>query len=157
MSSESYRSEERPLRSEQPLSVTRLEDRDDGRGSAFYLPDEALGWLGGVEEMHLVTIRPGAIRGNHVHHRRREVIVVRSEGPWELAWRVPAGASGESGEGGEVERRRFEEGQGVLVCVEPGVAHALKNLGDRELVVASCSSGRFDPEEPDTERVELLS
>jgi len=136
-----------------PLSVLRLEDRDDGRGSAFHLPDEALRWLGGVAEMHLVTIRSGAIRGNHVHLRRREVIVVRSEGPWELAWR----AAGEEGEvGGEVERRRFEEAQGVLLCVEAGVPHALKNLGDRELVVASCSNGRFDPGEPDTERVELL-
>jgi len=134
----------------EPLSVLRLEDRDDGRGSAFYLPDEALRWLGGVEEMHVVTIRPGAIRGNHVHLRRREVIVVRSEGPWELGWRVPGGESE------EVERRRFEEAQGVLLCVEPGVAHALKNLGERELVVASCSSGRFDPGAPDTERVELL-
>lgn len=137
----------------EPLSVLRLEDRNDGRGSAFYLPDEALRWLGGVEEMHLVTIRPGAIRGNHVHHRRREVIVVRSEGPWELAWRV----AGEEGEGGgEVETQRFEGAQGVLLCVEPGVAHALKNLGDEELLVASCSSGRFDPGAPDTERVELL-
>lgn len=135
------------------LTVLRLEDRDDGRGSVFYLPDEALRWLGGVAEMHLVTIRPGAIRGNHVHHRRREVIVVRSEGPWELAWRVPGG----KGEGdGEIARRRFEPAQGVLLCVEPGVAHALRNLGEGELLVASCSSGRFDPEEPDTERVELL-
>ncbi len=139
--------DEWPLHGEEPLAVTVLEDRDDGRGSAFYLPAEALEWLGGVEEVHLVTARRGAIRGNHVHRRRREVILVRSQGPWKLAWRPP---------GGETAVRRFEDPCGILLTVEPGTAHAIQNLGAPELVITSCSSARLDPDDPDTERVELL-
>lgn len=132
----------------QPLSVVRLEDRDDGRGAAFYLPHEALEWLGGVAEVHLVAARPGAIRGNHVHRRRRELILVRGSGPWELAWR-PRGC--------EVARWTFREPGAVLLAVERGTPHAIKNLGDEELAIVSCSSGRYDPDEPDTEAVRLLT
>ncbi len=130
-----------------PLTLTRLDDRDDGRGSALYLPDEALAWLGAVAEIHLVTIRQGAVRGNHVHRRRRELILIRAPGPWELAWREPQG---------ETVRRRFDGPDAVLLAVEPGVAHAIKNLAQAELLITSCSNGRFDPDDPDTERVELL-
>jgi len=139
--------EDWPYFGEEPLSAERLEDRDDGRGAAFYLPHDALEWLGGIAEVHLVTARPGAVRGNHVHRRRRELILVRSEGPWELAWRPP---------GGELALRTFHEAGAVLLAVEPGTPHAIRNLGQTELTIASCSSGRWDPDHPDTERVVLL-
>jgi len=129
------------------MALVRLEDRDDGRGSALYLPDDALTWLGGVEEVHLVTVRRGAIRGNHVHRRRRELILIRARGPWELAWRPPEG---------ETVSERFDNAGAVLLAVEPGTAHAIKNLAENELLITSCSNGRFDPDDPDTERVELL-
>lgn len=139
--------EDWPYHGEEPLTVVRLPDRDDGRGWAFYPPAEALEWLGGVAEVHLLAARPGAVRGNHLHRQCRELIVVRSAGPWELAWRPP---------GGEAARRTFREPGAVLLTVEPGTPHALKNLGDEELVILSCSSGRRDPDDPDTEPVSLL-
>lgn len=130
-----------------PFTLLRLDDRDDGRGSALYFPDAAVAWLGGVEEIHLVTVRRGAIRGNHVHRRRRELILIRARGPWELAWRPPEE---------EGARLRFDDPGAVLLAVAPGTAHAIKNLAEEELLIASCSDGRFDPDDPDTERVELL-
>ena len=136
-----------PIDPRGPLTLIRLEDRDDGRGSALYLPDAALAWLGEVAEVHLVTVRQGAIRGNHVHRRRRELILIRARGPWQLAWRPPAG---------EAVVRRFDGPDAVLLAVEPGTAHAIENLAEAELLITSCSDGRFDPDDPDTERVELL-
>jgi len=130
-----------------PLALLHLDDRDDGRGSALYLPDAALAWLGGVAEVHLVTARRLAIRGNHVHHRRRELILIRAAGPWELAWRPP---------GGGTIRRRFDGPDTVLLAVAPGTAHAIENLADEELIISSCSNGRYDPDDPDTERVVLI-
>lgn len=139
--------EDWPYHGEEPLTAVRLEDRDDGRGFAFYLPAEALEWLGRVAEVHLVAARPGAVRGNHLHRRRREVIVVQATGPWELAWRPP---------GGDTARRTFRDPGAVLLAVEPEVPHAIKNLGHDDLVIVSCSSGRHDPDDPDTEPVSLL-
>jgi hypothetical protein len=34
--------------------------------------------------------------------------------------------------------------------------HALRNLSDDELVIVSCSSGRWDPDDSDTRRVSLF-
>ena len=136
-----------PYHGEEPLTVMRLDNRNDGRGDAFYLPEEALEWLGGVAEVHLVVAKPGKVRGNHVHERRRELILVRSTGPWELAWRLP---------GGDTARRAFAEPGAVLLGVEPGVPHAIKNVGDTELVITSCSSGRSTADGPDTQPVSLL-
>lgn len=139
--------EDWPYFDEDPMRVERLDDRDDGRGWAFYLPTGTLDWLGGVAEVHLVAARPGAVRGNHLHRRRREVIVVRSSGPWELAWRPP---------GGDAARRTFREPGAVLLAVEPETPHAVKNLGDEELIIVSCTAGRHDPDDPDTEPELLL-
>lgn len=139
--------EDWPFHGEEPLTVVKLEDRDDGRGSAFYLPEDALEWLGNVAEVHLVAARPGAVRGNHVHHRRREVVLVRAAGPWQLAWRPSGGNSAQ---------RTFQEPGAVLLAIEPGTPHAIKNLGEEELVILSCSSGRYDPDDPDVEPVALL-
>lgn len=133
---------------EEPLIAVELDDHDDGRGAAFYPPHDALEWLGQVAEVHLVTARRGAVRGNHVHDRRRELILVRGAGgPWELAWQPP---------GGDVARRTFRAAGAVLLAVEPGVPHAIRNLADEELVIVSCSAGRYDPDDPDTRPVRLL-
>jgi hypothetical protein len=101
---------------EDPLVVMELPDQDDGRGDAFHLPHDALEWLGPAAEMHLVTARRGAVRGDHLHERRRELILVRAAGPWELAWRVP---------GGDTARRTFREPGAVLLAVEPGTILAV--------------------------------
>lgn len=132
---------------EEPLMVMELDDRDDGRGGAFYLPHGALEWLGPPAEVHLVTARRGAVRGNHLHERRRELILVRGTGPWELAWRPP---------GGDTAVRTFREPGAVLLAVEPGTPHAIRNLADDELVILSCSSGKYDPDHPDTRSVTLF-
>lgn len=137
-----------PYHGEEPLTVVRLEDRDDGRGFAFYLPAEALDWLGPVAEIHLVAARPGAVRGNHRHRRRREVVLVQGTGPWQLAWRPP---------GGDTALRTFREPGAILLAIEPETPHAIKNLGDDDLVIVSCSSGHHDPDDPDVEPVSLLA
>lgn len=139
--------EDWPYHGEEPLSVVTLEDHDDGRGAAFYPPPEFLEWLGGVAEVHLVTARRGAIRGNHLHRRRRELILVRSTGPWELAWRPP---------GGDIARRTFRAPGAVLLAVEPETAHAIRNLHDEELLIVAFASGRYRPDDPDTEPAALF-
>jgi mannose-6-phosphate isomerase-like protein (cupin superfamily) len=121
-------------------------DAGDLRGLAFAVPGDALAALGGVADVHLMTVRPGAVRGNHVHARKREILVVLHEDEWELHWRDP---------GGEPQHRAFRGTGGVSVTVHAGVAHAIRNTGTADLVVAGLSPVPFDPDDPDAEAAPL--
>jgi hypothetical protein len=66
------------------LTTVRLEDGGDGRGSSFFLPHRWLGVLDALEDVHISTLRPDHVRGNHYHVGRRELIVVLSTDRWSL-------------------------------------------------------------------------
>lgn len=42
--------------------------------SSIAVPPEAIGGLASVEAVHVAGLWPEAVRGNHFHHRRSEVI-----------------------------------------------------------------------------------
>jgi dTDP-4-dehydrorhamnose 3,5-epimerase-like enzyme len=130
-----------------PITIKRFDHCNDGRGESYRLPPEALDFLGGVAEMHVATIEPGAVRGNHSHRARREIILLSFTGRCKLAWRP---------EGGETRTREFRDPGAVLLSVESGTAHAIQNTGDQPVRLISCSNGEFDPEKPDTIRQALL-
>ena len=127
------------------IAIRRLALDSDDRGWRLGLPDEALAFLGRVAELHWVSIEPGAVRGNHAHHRRREAVLVRYDGPWTLAWRLPDGTRG---------RETFGGVGAVCAWFAPGVAHALRNEGRGALLVVAFSDRRAEP--GDTVRVALL-
>ncbi|HEX5200769.1 hypothetical protein ACFQS1_34605 [Paractinoplanes rhizophilus] len=128
------------------IEVDSQADAGDPRGPAFAVPKTALAALGGVEDVHLMTVRPGAVRGNHFHPRKREVLVVLHEDDWELHWSEPDGAP---------RSRTFRGAGGVSLTILPGVAHAIRNTGKVNLTVAGLSSLPFDPDDPDSVAVPL--
>jgi len=74
--------------------------------------------------MHLVSIRPGAVRGNHSHGNATEWIVVFG-GAGKLSWRsLPDGTLRESAFGGDGP---------ALFEIPPGVEHAIANTSGRDL------------------------
>ena len=122
--------------------VTKLKVHSDLRGAVFE-PLEAHR-LGGWRNTHAVISEPGAVRGNHRHHRGTEVssvsgasLVRYHEGKEIRDMQVPAG---------EVWRFEFP----------PGVAHAFKNTGERPSLIVSFNTQLHDPAVPDAERVELI-
>lgn len=115
------------------IRIAELEPHDDGRGESLRVPAGGLSGIGNVAEMHCVTIVQGAVRGNHAHPRRSETMVVRSSGPWTLAWRIPPSA--------EVCTRTFDGTRVVFLRVDAGVFHALRNDGSDPLSVVSFSDG----------------
>lgn len=121
------------------MRFIELEDLGDERGSVHSLPAAVLDALPEVRNVHLTTLEPGHVRGNHVHSRQREVILITGPGSWELHY-VPR-------PGGPAEVRAFSGA--VAVEVEPGIAHAVKNTGDREITVLSCTDLAYDPSAPD--------
>lgn len=128
------------------IEVTCRADAGDPRGLAFAVPGNALATLGGVADVHLMTVRPGAVRGNHFHARKREVLVVLHEDEWEFHWRDP---------GGTPQKQLFRGVGGVSLTVHVGVAHAIRNTGTADLIVAGLSPIPFDAADPDAEAATL--
>jgi dTDP-4-dehydrorhamnose 3,5-epimerase-like enzyme len=121
------------------LTVEVLPPGDDQRGHSFSVSPEALAFLGEIRDVHLTTLVPGGIRGNHYHQRRREALLVLHSSDWELLW--------DEGEGTATCMRRFPGGGAELVSIHPGCAHAVRNCGTAEMLVFGMSSGAYDPEE----------
>jgi oxalate decarboxylase/phosphoglucose isomerase-like protein (cupin superfamily) len=125
--------------------VVVLEDRGgDERGASFSLSQSYLEFLGAPKDMHIASILPGHIRGNHYHAARREIIVVIHGDRWSLHW--------DRGANTEVSTRAFT-GEGVVaIAVPQNSAHAIRNDGEKPLWLVAATDGIYDPDAPDAYR-----
>lgn len=87
--------------------------------------------------MHLVSIRPGAVRGNHAHANATEWIVAFG-GQGKITWRSPADGSLREAVFGEEEPALFE--------IPPRVEHAITNTSGRDLYALAF----YDHRSPET-------
>lgn len=126
---------------DEELSVIELPDTGDGRGSSFGPPAELFAQRFPLGDVHLATIVPGAVRGNHYHLRRRELLAVMATGPWSLHW--------DSGADTPVRARMFDGTRAVLVTVPIGASHAVRNEGPSVLHLIGLTDGPYDPQQPD--------
>jgi len=79
-----------------------------------------------------VDCAPGSMQAVHGHPDNEQVyVIVRGRGVMQI--------------GGEMQ----EGGEGELVFIPPGSAHAIKNTSDEPLVFVSATSPPFDPAELD--------
>lgn len=129
----------------QTTQITELLNRGDGRGVSFTVPAEALAFVGRMSDVHLASTKPGAVRGNHYHLRRREAIVALPGAKWSFHW--------DEGEDSPAEHREFDGSLAVLVLLSPGASHAVRNDGDTDLLLVSISSESYDPAESVTRKV----
>ncbi|HYM74378.1 MAG TPA: hypothetical protein VE377_00240 [Candidatus Dormibacteraeota bacterium] len=124
---------------EQKIQIRELTSSGDARGFSFTAPTDALTFVGRMSDVHLASTKPGAIRGNHYHLRRREAIVVLPGAKWSLHW--------DEGQGSQPQHREFDGTRAVLVLVSPGASHAVRNDGESELLLVAISSETYDPAE----------
>jgi len=124
------------------VRIFELEDRGDQRGSSYTLPEKQLRFLGSVVDVHFSTTLPGHLRGNHFHRLRKEVLVVRHEDSWTLAW--------DQGEGTTLEIRKFAGAGTVVVEIEPLASHAVRNDGQLPLLIFAMTNGIYNPSNPDS-------
>ena len=127
---------------EQPVRLRKLTDSGDSRGRSFSAPDVSLKQLATVRDMHVATILPGAVRGNHFHRERHEVIVVIYSDQWSLHW-----------DNGPDTHPRSEIISGVgaaLIEIDPLASHAIRNDGKAELYMVGLGDATFNPEIPDS-------
>jgi dTDP-4-dehydrorhamnose 3,5-epimerase-like enzyme len=121
------------------IQISALSDDGDQRGFSFTLPDEALQFLDGVEDIHIAAILPGAVRGNHFHQRRREILLFQYVGEWSFHW--------DNGPNTPTQHRSFQGAGTMLIKILPGASHAVRNDGAQTLTLMAACSEPYDPQD----------
>lgn len=119
----------------------------DERGMVFEPVDgEALA-AGHVRNFHLATMKTGVVRGNHWHKEQTETISVFGSSGLAKFRDMKSGAE---------ENIIVEEGAVCTFTIAPGIAHAVINTGDKEMILACYTDRIHMPEKPDREIVTLI-
>jgi oxalate decarboxylase/phosphoglucose isomerase-like protein (cupin superfamily) len=84
-----------------------------------------------VGDLHAVSLKPGAVRGNHLHPDSTEWFLLCG-GPAEIAWQ----------EGDQPTRQETVQPDDIpaLYEVPPGIAHAIRNLSNQEIILLAFSN-----------------
>ena len=127
-----------------PVTFADCKNDFDARGSSFLLHNHVCGFLKHVKNIHIATINPGEIRGNHFHTHMREIIFVMSGSAWTLHW--------DTGENTELHEQRFSGTESVVLKILPGASHAITNTGSVSLLLVSLSDRAYNRSEPDVSR-----
>lgn len=116
-----------------------LKSLTDSRGRLIELFDDQVE-IGGY--VYSFSILPGFRRGDHYHKIKKEWAVCVS-GELHLVTKAP----GES-----ILYRKLSSEIPELVYFPPLTAHTFINSSDREVLVVSYGSKKYDPDDPDTYR-----
>jgi len=131
------------------IEIRHLNNLGDHRGVMHRINQSSLDFLGQFREMHTGTIEPGAIRGNHYHTNRKELLIMIHSDTFQFAWQ-------EAGQG-IIQTKTFTGSGAAAIEISPGAIHAIKNTGQQTVTMIACSDGKFDPEYKDTIRETILS
>jgi len=123
--------------------VTPLDIHEDRRGWVSEIYSGELGE--NLRNIHLGTMKPGAIRGNHRHRKGREWIVF-FDGPVEFRWQDE-----------DTVREQTIEGPSEIQ-LQPGIGHGFRNPEDstKTISFAAYRDQAYDEANPDVEPVQLF-
>ena len=124
----------------QHIEIITLENYGDTRGALYNILDADLQFLDKIQNIHFGRISPGSIRGNHYHHQGREMLIIGYLDTWMLAW-AEKGSS-------EISKKEFTGSGAVLIKVNEGIVHSVKNTGDKDLEIIALSNRIFSKEDP---------
>lgn len=114
----------------------KLETKQDERGKLieiFKIP--------GVGQIFYSTTKPGIVRGNHYHTRKKEYFcVIEGNGLIKLKNR----------ETGEIKETEVSGGKPEVVEMPVNWTHNIKNIGKNEMKLLVWVNEIFNPEDPDT-------
>ena len=135
--------------SKKTIRMKQLEEHSDVRGVSFSLPESTFDFMKKIKEIHMTTILPSAVRGNHFHEKRKEFLMVLYSDVWVFGYQEK-----------NADQPTFKhfEGKpgGIVIEVEPGIAHAFKNTGKQPMIVASFSNQGKGPKYTDIIRKIVL-
>ncbi len=130
------------------IQVQDHDKKSDERGWLFeVLGKQHLATVKEFGQLHVSVAHPGKVRGNHYHKRKTE---------W---FSVPTGTGLlllKDRATGEEQEILMGENALKTVKITPGIIHAIKNQGDREMVLIVYADETFNPEDPDTYYQKIL-
>jgi dTDP-4-dehydrorhamnose 3,5-epimerase-like enzyme len=126
------------------VQISDLNNSGDARGFSFTAPAEALAFVGRMSDVHMASTKPGSVRGNHYHLKRREAIVVLPGTKWSFHWDEDEKSA---------QHRDFDGSTAVQILISPGASHAVRNDGDALLWLIAISSETYDPAESVSRKV----
>ena len=126
----------------QHIEIIKLENYGDIRGALYNISDSDMQFLDKIKNIHFGKICPGSIRGNHYHHQSKEMLIISYLDTWTLAWAKK--------DSDEISKKEFTGSGAVLVKVNEGVVHSVKNNGNKDLEIIALSNRIFSKENPDT-------
>lgn len=123
------------------IEITAIENYGDIRGDLYNVSDADLQFLDKIQNIHFGKIHPNAVRGNHYHRQTKEMLIISYSDAWTLAWAGKDTA--------QISTKEFTGSGAVLIKIKEGVAHTLKNNGDKDLELIALSNKRFFKENTD--------
>jgi dTDP-4-dehydrorhamnose 3,5-epimerase-like enzyme len=124
------------------IEIIKLKNYGDTRGVLYNISDSDLQFLDKIQNIHFGKIHPNSIRGNHYHHQSKEMLIISYSDTWTLAWAKKDSA--------EISKEEFTGSGAVLIKVNEGIVHSVKNNGDKDLEIIAFSNRIFSKEDPDT-------
>lgn len=124
------------------MKIAVLEDKGDHRGSSFNVPEKWLALFVKARNVHITTLRPGFIRGNHYHEKQREILMVLYGDGWVFHWT--------DGKDAPVQSKAFSGAGAALIEIQPGQSHAVKNTGKADLWIVAVTDAPYQPSSSDS-------
>ena len=118
----------------QNIEITALENYGDTRGALYNIPDTDIQFLDTIKNIHFGTIQPNSIRGNHYHHQSKEILIITYSDTWTLAWAKEDSV--------DSSKKKFTGSGAVLIKVDEGVVHSIKNNGKKDLEIIALSNSK---------------
>ena len=126
----------------QDVKITTLKNYGDIRGELYNISDTDMQFLDKIQNIHFGKILPNSIRGNHYHHQGKEMLIIGYLDIWTFAWAIKDST--------EISTKKFKGSGAVLIKVDEGIAHSVKNNGDKDLEIIALSNRIFSKENSDT-------
>ncbi len=103
------------------IRVKEIEFYQDGRGWCIRPITDGDIKSGIISDIHMVSMKPGAVRGNHYHvHKTENILIIGS------TCRVLVVDNNTK----EKEEKIVENGDKKLFVISPDVTHAIENIGN---------------------------
>ncbi|WP_327008427.1 hypothetical protein OHA72_14940 [Dactylosporangium sp. NBC_01737] len=123
------------------IEIEQIANSGDARGGSFPVDPSRFGSPFPIHDMHISTLLPGHIRGDHYHVKRNEILIVSPGVRWTLFF--------DAGPDTVPEKLEFDGSTAVVMSVPPLVSHAIRNDGDGALHIIGLTDGPYDPTAPD--------
>lgn len=121
------------------LKRYKLKKRTDKRG---LLVQNDYPEIGKKIEHFLVTFsKPGVIRGNHYHKRKREWFYILEGRAKLYLYNLKTNKKADY---------VIDSADPELIEMEPNIVHAIENIGDTTMIFLGLVNERFDSDDPDT-------